>query len=217
MKENNEGVEFGGSLPDLGFNASEWNKKYRLTLKQLCAKNKRGDWPDRDSTHSYIEIYEEILDPYRDYAANVLEIGLMSGESLRMWDDYFVGHVYGIDCDIKPVGGLADLTGSIAEGYDIRIGDATDPNVIKKFFDGIRFDVVIEDAGHDITQQLQIYEAVKPYLNKGAIYICEDVQSIDDTAWCFENLDTEKEITILDRRHIKNRYDDVMVIIRDKQ
>lgn len=186
------------------------------TLKELCAKYKKGDWPDRDSTHSYIDVYEDILAPYRNEAKNILEIGLMSGESLRMWVEYFSGKVCGIDCDIKPIGGMADLTQAIADGLNISIGDAADPKTIKQFFNGVKFDVVIEDASHNITQQLDIYKSVKPYLSKDSIYIIEDVQDLDATRYIFEQIDREKNVTILDLRENKGRYDDVLILITDK-
>lgn len=180
------------------------------TLQQIYDKHKRGDWPDKNSVHSYIPIYEEILAPYRTSAKNILEIGLMSGESLRMWVEYFGGTVYGMDCDIKPINGLADLTGIISEGYNICITDATSREYFEKYFKEVRFDVVIEDAGHDVTQQLEIYSVLKPYMNEGGIYIIEDVQDINQHAYLFSRIGGE----IIDRRKIKNRYDDVIIILR---
>lgn len=186
------------------------------TLLEIYNKHKKGDWPDKGSVHSYIEVYEEILAPYREMADFVLEIGLMDGQSLRMWDEYFYGgSVYGIDCSEQPHGGLADLRPIIAEqSYNIFIGDATNPSDIENCFTYLKFNVIIEDAGHDLNQQFQIYKTLKPYLAEGAIYIIEDIQDIDATRYLFENIDHEKEVTILDRRHIKNRYDDVLVIIK---
>lgn len=184
-------------------------------LKELCDKYKIGGWPDKGDVHSYIDVYEQILSPYRSTAKNIIEIGLMSGESLRMWTEYFsTGTVYGMDITVKPIDGMADLTSAISEGYNVKIGDASSPDDIKKHFSGILFDVVIEDANHNIEQQLEIYRTLKPYLNSGSIYIIEDVQDIDSTRDLFLQLDPNKKIEILDRRHIKNRYDDVLVIIR---
>ena len=180
------------------------------TLEQIYLKHKKGDWPDKGSVHSYIEVYEKLLAPYRMKAKNILEIGLMSGESLRMWDEYFSGTVYGMDCSIKPVDGLADLTQVIKEGYNVKIGDASRPDDIYRHFKGTTFDVIIEDAGHDFGQQLAIYAALWDYVRLGGIYIIEDVQDIDATKKNFEVLGGE----VIDRRHIKNRYDDVLVIIR---
>lgn len=181
-----------------------------ITLLELYNKHKKGDWPDKGSTHSYIEVYEKILAPYRIYANNILEIGLMSGESLRMWTEYFTGNVYGVDCDLKPINGLADLTEAIKDGLNILIGDAADPFFIEDCFKETKFDVVIEDASHNIEQQLQIYQVLKPYLSRGSIYIIEDVQDIDVTKSKFTSLGGE----IIDRRKIKGRYDDVLVIFR---
>lgn len=188
-----------------------------MTLKELCAKYHKNGWPDKDTVHSYIEVYEEILSPYRQTAKNILEIGLMSGESLRMWTEYFSGNVWGIDCSETPIDGMADLRPLIAEGsHRIVIGDATSKEDINKHFKGVKFSVIIEDASHDISQQLAIYKTLKPYLNKGFIYIIEDVQDIDATRFLFENIDTKIEVSILDRRGIKFRYDDILVIITDK-
>lgn len=185
------------------------------TLKELCSKYKVDGWPDKGDVHSYLEVYENLFEPRRATAKNVLEIGLMSGESLRMWTEYFHNaSVYGMDITIKPIDGMADLTQAIAEGYHVKIGDASNPKEIEKYFKGILFDVVVEDANHNIEQQVEIYNALKPYLAKDAIYVIEDVQDIDSTRNIFETLDPKKSITILDRRSIKDRYDDVLIVIQ---
>lgn len=186
------------------------------SLLDLYNKHKKGDWPDKNSTHSYIPVYEELLRPYRSEARNILEIGLMSGESLRMWSDYFSGKVWGIDCDEKPIGGVADLFGIMSDGrYNVCIGDASKPEHIKAYFNGIKFDVIIEDANHDMQQQLDIFSTLKDYLNKGGIYIIEDIQDIDGTRHIFEKIGMGGSGTeIIDLRHKKGRYDDVLVIIR---
>lgn len=183
------------------------------TLEQLYHKHKKGDWPDKGSVHSYIEVYEELLKPYRETAKNVLEIGLMSGESLRMWTDYFHGTVYGMDLNDKPLNGLADLGKCIADGYNVKFGDAANPAAIHNLFEGIKFDVIIEDANHDIEQQLNIFIALQPYLAKGGIYIIEDIQDIDKVMYIFRSWEPFWEV--LDRRHIKKRYDDVLAIYRN--
>jgi len=184
------------------------------TLHEIYLKHKKGDWPDKGSVHSYIEVYEKLLAPYRMTAKNVLEIGLMSGESLRMWNEYFSGMVYGMDCSIKPIDGLADLTQVIKDGYNVRIGDASNSLDIANHFKGMKFDVVIEDANHDVEQQLKICELMQPYLSSNSIYIIEDVQDIDRDKSKFILSRAVGTMQIIDRRHIKNRYDDVLVIIR---
>lgn len=190
-----------------------------MTLQEIWNElSLRGHSSDKGSVHSYLPVYENILAPYRETAKNILEIGIFHGDSLRMWEEYFSGKVYGIDCDEQPHGGLADLRPMIKEGtHNIAIMDATDSAAIEKNFSGIKFDVIIEDAGHDISQQLQLYKAWRPYLNEGGIYIVEDIQHINRDDMFFksiEHFDPKLTVEIIDRRHLKQRYDDVMVIIK---
>lgn len=187
------------------------------SLSQICTKNTVGKFPDRQTEHSYIEVYEAILAPYRNIAKNILEIGILGGQSLRMWEQYFVGKCFGIDCDIAPIGGTYDLRPMIAEGtHNIIIMDGTSHSDIEKNFKDVMFDVIIDDGSHNLEHQLESYKHFKSHLNKGGIYIIEDIQNIDADREKFENIDPTKKVTILDRRHIKNRYDDVLIIIEDK-
>lgn len=187
-------------------------------LSELYQATKVGLWSDKGTDHSYIELYSEILEPYRTKAKRVLEIGILGGESLRMWEMYFAkASVHGAELSTRPVGGMANLEPMIAEGkHNIHIFDATDKTQVDKEFIGMRFNVVIDDASHVLEHQLAIYQNMKPYLAKGAMYIIEDVDKIDEVRSIFENIDSEKKITIYDRRHIKNRFDDVVVTITDK-
>lgn len=191
-----------------------------MTLIETWEKLKaQGVESDKNSIHSYLPVYEKLFAPFQNETINVLEVGIFKGDSLKMWKEYFSpsSEIYGIDCDTMPHGGLGDLRRMITEGYNIAIGDATNTEDISKFYEGKKFKIIIEDAGHDVSQQLQIYNTLKFYLDKDPIYIIEDVQDIDATRTLFENIDPEKEITILDRREIKGRYDDCLIIIKDKK
>lgn len=188
------------------------------TLKQIWQQlADKGYETDKGSVHDYISLYEKILQPYRHTAKNILEVGLFNGHSLRLWEGYFTtAKVYGMDCSEQPHGGLADLRPMIKSGrHNIFILDAENNLEIEQHFKGIKFDFVCEDASHDVNQQLRIYEVLKPYLNKGAIYIIEDLQNLDITREIYENIDSEKAVTIVDRRE-SGRYDNCLVIIKDK-
>jgi hypothetical protein len=182
-----------------------------MTLEQIFQFNRKGDFPDKGTTHSYIEVYEELLTPYRQTASNVLEIGILGGQSLKMWEQYFdKAIVYGVDCSETPLNGMFDLRPMIDAGHQIKIIDATDEKAIKKAFKGIKFDVVIDDASHVLEAQIKTYNLLKPYLNPNAIYIIEDIQDIDKSRWVFESMGAQ----IIDRRNIKGRYDDVLIVIK---
>ncbi len=178
----------------------------------LC---KQGYCTDKGMEHSYIEVYEQILEPYRN--GNCLEIGIFRGDSLRMWEKYFTGEVYGVDCSETPIDGMANLGEMIASGeHNIYIFNAESSAEVWEHFGGKTFDVIIEDAGHNIEQQLEMYRIFKEYLNPGGVYIIEDIQDLDKDRERFEQIDKNKTVEILDRRGVKNRYDDVLVIIKDK-
>ncbi len=176
----------------------------------------QGFETDKGTVHSYIDVYEDVLASYRNTAENVLEIGVFKGNSLRMWEQYFKqASVIGVDCDDMPHGGLADLREMIESGkHCIKIFDAENPKLVKEHFAGMKFDVIIEDANHSLEQQLKLYNIYKEYLAPGGIYIIEDVEDIDKSRTAFETIDNSKTVTILDRRNILNRFDDILIIIK---
>ncbi len=188
------------------------------TLKEIYLKNLVNGQSDKGNVHSYIDVYEVLLAPYRETANNVLEIGVFSGQSLIMWEQYFWGvPCYGIDCSDQPHGGIQDLRPMIAEGtHNIVIMDGTKKSDIEKNFKGVIFDVIIDDGSHQLEHQLDSYKHFKSHIAKGGIYIIEDIQDIDANRDKFFNIDPTKKVEILDRRSIKNRYDDVLIVITDK-
>lgn len=177
--------------------------------------NSRGYGSDKGDVHSYIDVYEEILAPYRATAKNILEIGIFKGHSMLLWEEYFSGTVHGIDCDEQPHGGMADLRPMIASGkHHIHIFDACDTKEIERRFKGVTFDVIIEDAQHHIEQQVTLYNAWKPYLAPGSLYIIEDIQSLDTDRGTLVSLDCNRTAHVYDLRGVKQRYDDVIIVYK---
>lgn len=172
---------------------------------------------DKGTVHSYIELYEELFTPYRRTTRNFLEIGVLAGSSIRMWTEYFsTSKVYGIDLDDRPLGGMFDLRPMVTEGFNLSFFDASLPNEVEKHFLGVMFEVIIDDASHHIQHQLDNYKNFRSHLSKGGIYVIEDVANIDAHRPLFETLDPTKQVHIYDRRHIKGRFDDVLVVLTDK-
>lgn len=186
------------------------------SLKEIWNElNAQGLGSDKGDIHSYLDVYEELLAPYRNTAANILEIGIFKGHSLLLWENYFSGRVYGIDCDEQPHGGMADLRPMIASGeHNITIMDACSYTEAEKHFGDLKFDVICDDAAHSFYQQVDLYNLWKNYLAPGGIYLIEDVQHIDTTREAFLTLDPEKKIEVIDRRGVLGRYDDVLIVIK---
>lgn len=174
---------------------------------------------DKGDVHSYIEVYESLFAPYRRPGTTLLEIGLFHGASMRMFEGYFAeGDVWGIDASDQPHGGMANLRPMIAEGtHNIIIGDATDPCSLSDWdspgMPPLSFDIIIDDAAHNLSQQLALYAAHRRRLRPGGLYIIEDIENLDRDRAIFAAIDPSRRVEILDRRHVKGRFDDVLLVV----
>ncbi len=180
------------------------------TLQEIYTKYTTPDGNgDKGTAHSYIEVYEEILKPYRS-GCSFLEIGVSTGLSMEMWADYLENStLLGIDikCQSEKIRNNPR--------YKFIEGDATKPEFLKHIGD-LKFDVIIDDGSHKLEDQIATYNLLKDRLNPGGIFIIEDVVSLDVARPKFESLDPNRKIEILDRRMIKRRNDDVLILIKDK-
>ena len=57
-----------------------------LQLKEINNKYKS----DKGFGHNYIDFYESIFNPIKENELNLLEIGVLFGNSLKLWSDYFI-------------------------------------------------------------------------------------------------------------------------------
>ena len=65
-----------------------------MSLKSLV-DNERTD---KDSTHSYLDLYDKLLLKRKETSFNILEIRVYIGGSIRLWADYFTNAtIYGLD------------------------------------------------------------------------------------------------------------------------
>ena len=135
---------------------------------------------------------------------NILEIGIAYSESLELWYEYFPkGKVYGVDIhdkEIKPY--LSDPR------FKIWINDATQPEFVEALGD-LTFDIIIDDGSHHLYHQLESFNLLKHKMNKGGIYIIEDVDNLDSVTPFFKEI--HDNIKIIDLREQKQRYDDVLI------
>lgn len=157
---------------------------------------------DKDTNHTYIDIYEKIFAPFRDKTITLVEIGVNYGYSMLAWQRYFTdGIFYGID--IQNIAKHKD-------GYNYIVKNINDINEILNSIGETEFDIVIDDGSHGINEQLNALKIFYPRLKNGGLFIIEDIQNIDETRSEFEKYNAE----IYDNRKQKNRWDDVLVVIR---
>jgi hypothetical protein len=172
-------------------------------------------WGDKSTTHSYIPVYEMLLAPYRRRGVQMLEVGVASGMSLRMWREYFSeGDVWGVDLSPTPLPGC-DLTGLAAEmNHRLCFFDACNRGEADRNFAGRQFDVIIEDASHTLEAQKAIWLNLSRYLAKDGLYVIEDVEHLPELMlWLCRSIPS-RYIQVIDLRAKKSRFDDVLVVVR---
>lgn len=120
--------------------------------------------------HNYLSKYEFFLNKYKDEKINVLELGVLDGNSLRMWKKYFSNaDIYGVDIDSK-------CKENEEERIKIIIGDLDDGSFLQSI-SGIKPSIVIEDASHSWNQQILALYSLFTSMPSGGIYIVEDIET----------------------------------------
>ena len=173
---------------------------------------------DKNTTHSYLDTYEELFSPIKDIAKNILEIGIQHGGSIKLWNDYFTNaDIYGID--IRKYSQWEVL--QKRDKVKLYINNAYDFNFIKsEFIDkNIKFDAIIDDGPHTLESMIFIAIHYTQLLSENGVLIIEDVQ---DPKWipiiCNSFASKYKDdgkISIVGLRHQKVRYDDILIICKN--
>lgn len=123
-------------------------------------------------TH-YFEIYDRHFSRFRGTDAHVLEFGVFQGGSLQMWKDYFGPKCRVFGVDINP-----ECKRFEEDRVEVLIGDQEDRAFLRSLTERIpRIDVLIDDGGHTMAQQIATYEELFPHVDANGVYLCEDVHT----------------------------------------
>lgn len=169
---------------------------------------------DKNTSHSYLPYYQELLNPRRLSARHVLEVGVCMGGSMLLWNNFFTNAtIYGPD--IEPKHKTWPLLRYLPRVKLYEERDAyTQPFVDAEFKD-IQFDVVIDDGPHNLCSMLDFLELYIPKMAEDGILIIEDIQ---DMKWLkhLKNAvpkELQKHVRTYDLRLNKNRFDDILFVL----
>jgi hypothetical protein len=138
--------------------------------------------------HNYSEKYSHYLKPLRnsEEIINVLEIGILRGTGLAVWDEYFENkRIYGFDYDLgnfeQNKNKLLELGAFQKTLPTLKFFDqfADNSDSLKDNFQLKSLDVVIDDAYHSDESIIHTFIELQEYLNDNFIYFIED----NTTAW----------------------------------
>ncbi len=119
----------------------------------------------------YFEIYERHFQKFVGKEVHIVEVGVYSGGSLKMWQNYF-----GDKCKVYGVDILEECRNYEQENIKIVIGDQGSRSFWKEFKEKVpRVDILIDDGGHLAEQQIVTLEEILPFISPGGVYLCEDV------------------------------------------
>jgi len=176
---------------------------------------------DKNTTHSYLALYDRLLAPRKSTAENVLEIGIgpaetLNGGSIRLWHDYFdISKIHAID-----IIHIESVWSEIRDVPRIQLytqTDAYDGAFVNREFvsNNVKFDMVLDDGPHTLESMIQCIGLYLPLLSETGILIIEDVQSIEWLSALTAAVphDLQKYIHTFDLRHIKGRYDDIVFVV----
>jgi predicted O-methyltransferase YrrM len=172
---------------------------------------------DKAEGHSYDIFYSENFKKYKEGNGTLLEIGVQYGGSSLLWHDYLP--------NFKIV--MTDIHNQVhndiwekmdTNRYEYINMDAFNDNSInilsEKYPEG--FDIIVEDGPHTIETQIFALKHYSKLLKKGGILVIEDIQRVEYIDMLLSTkLETEYEsLELVDLRHIKNRYDDLLIVLK---
>lgn len=121
----------------------------------------------------YFDVYHRHFARYRGTACTLVEFGVYHGGSLQMWRDYLgpQARIVGVDIDPR----LTDLG---EPGVEIVIGDQADRAFLRKLAKDLgRIDILIDDGGHTMRQQIATVEELFGTVADDGVLLVEDTHT----------------------------------------
>jgi hypothetical protein len=173
-------------------------------LKKIYEKySYPGGWGDKGTAHNYLPTYERYMQQ-RDNVT-VLEIGVMRGHSIKMWNEYFKNsQVIGIDIS------LTNLEFQLDNVY---VCDGTKVSDVDAMFSNVTFDYVVDDGSHFVQDQLASLDVFLPRMNPGGVYFIEDIAGDEPLALIEQRL-SGHDYEVIDGRGPGMPADEIMVVVK---
>ncbi len=123
------------------------------------------------ASHGYCPHYEKLIGEFRNLPCTLIEIGIGSGASLKMWREWMPNStIYGID--------INEYKG---EGFRTFVSNQNDTQNLNHILQQTgHFHLLIDDAGHDRKDQKACMDFMFDRVEVGGWYIIEDLGGTQD-------------------------------------
>lgn len=131
--------------------------------------------------HFYTRSYEKVFAPLRNKRLNFLEIGIAGGASVKLWNAYF-SHpetkLFFIDINDESLSLCRSLSQHFKRISCYKV-DQENREALLQFIGQIggNFDLIIDDGGHTMKQQITSFEVLFPHVKSAGIHIIEDLHT----------------------------------------
>lgn len=177
---------------------------------------------DKNTNHSYVDVYGEILSHFLGKNGSLLEIGVQYGGSSLLWHELLDKFKF---CFIDINDQLSD---NVKEKLNLRkynflIEDAYTDQTVKvcKNLHPGGFEIIIDDGPHTLQSQQKCIELYLNLLKVNGYMIIEDIQDFNSIEILKKSIPVDDlydyEFVVHDLRERKQRYDDVIVTIKKKE
>jgi hypothetical protein len=121
----------------------------------------------------YFEVYDRHFSKFRGQPIHIVEFGVSQGGSLQMWKDYFGPQIKLTGVDINP-----NCKQFEEPGVQIYIGDQEDRAFLRSLARDLPpIDILIDDGGHTMPQQIHTFEELFPKVVENGVYLVEDLHT----------------------------------------
>jgi predicted O-methyltransferase YrrM len=132
---------------------------------------------DKGEPKSYIdEYYDKNFKKYREKNITLVEIGVRSGASLKLWSEYFSkkAKIYGLDnlYDKNTHSVPINEDWISSDNVEYIIGDAYTKEISNKIG---KIDILIDDGPHTLESHIKLLELYLPKMNAGGVIVIEDI------------------------------------------
>lgn len=123
--------------------------------------------------HNYTEVYAQYFNTIKNLPLKFLEIGIFRGNSVKLWENYFP------NAELHFIDITYDSVQYFSSRSHYHLVDQQSKSALEKFIHetGGEFDIVLDDGGHMMQQQIVSFLTLFPHVKKGGMYIIEDLHT----------------------------------------